>query len=205
MGEGSKGRKGRRDPNKPSSLRGRVDRARRTYQRKSNPTPLIIGAVVIVVLGGGMYFVLNTEPKRTVAPSSGSQRKTEPRPGPSAPIKPVKKKPEDAGDLVFKARTKRKFGTRDPEAALKILEDGLEKWGDVPDVHHEMAMAVNDMIPKARNDPEAVSRLRKEKLAHLEKAMELLESGKKWNVDPRGNRTGNLKTSIEQARLRAGE
>ena len=88
---------------------------------------------------------------------------------------------------------------KDPEGALSMLKGGLSKWGDVPDVHCEMAYAVVAIMAKTRNDPAALRRLKQEKLDHYKKALELVESGKSWDNDPMTSKTANLKTSIEQA------
>ncbi len=195
MGEEKKERK------KPSSLRTRVDRTRKTYQKKKNPVPMIIGGVVLLLFLVGMFLFL---------PKSGSSKR---RPGrsehpkaaesdtgstSSAPLGPVAKDPKNAFELVSYASLKRR-NDKDPEGALSMLKGGLAKWGDVPDVHCEMAFAVDAIMAKTRNDPAALRRLKQEKLDHYKKAQQLLQSGKSWDNDPMTSKTANLNTSIQQA------
>ncbi|MHC4201410.1 MAG: hypothetical protein ACYSU0_15580 [Planctomycetota bacterium] len=200
MGEEKKERK------KPSSLRTRVDRTRKTYQKTKNPVPMIIGGVVLLLFLVGLYAFLGQ------SGSSSSKRRPPKRRQPvesetgtksSAPLGFVAREPKNAFEFVSYASIKRR-NDKDPEGALRMLKEGLSKWGDVPDVHCEMAYAVDAIIAKTKNDPAALRRLREEKLAHYKKALELVESGKSWDTDQAGNKTGNLKTSIEQAEAALG-
>ena len=195
MGEEKKERK------KPSSLRTRVERTRKTYHKKKNPVPMIVGAVVLLLFLVGMFVFLPRSGSSTSRPG----RSKRPRPADSdvgsttsAPGQPVAREPQSVSDLVFYAGDKRRR-LNDPEGALSMLKANLSKWGDAPEVHCEMAYAVDAIIAKTRSDPAALRRLKQEKLGHLKKAKALLDSGKRWSSDPLGNKTSNLDTSIEQA------
>ena len=200
MGEEKKERK------KPSSLRTRVDRTRKTYQKKKNPVPMIIGGVVLLLFLVGMYVFLG----QSGSSSSKRRRPRPPKPAESetgstssAPLGFAAKEPNNAFELVSYASIKRRKD-KDPEGALSMLKGGLAKWGDVPDVHCEMAFAVDAIMAKTRNDPAALRRLKQEKLDHYKKAQQLLLSGKSWDNDPTESKTANLNTSIEQAQAAVG-
>ena len=90
MGEEKKERK------KPSSLRTRVDRTRKTYRKKKNPVPMIIGAVVLLLFLVGMYVFLG----QSGSSSSKKRRSEHPKPAKSetgtassAPLGPAAKEP----------------------------------------------------------------------------------------------------------------
>lgn len=192
MGEEKKERK------KPSSLRARVDRTRKTYQKKKNPVPMIVGAVVLLLFLVGMFVFLPKSGSSTSRPRRSKPATSDVGSTTSAPDQPVAREPKSASDLVFHAGDKRRR-LNDPEGALSMLKAKLSKWGDVPEVHCEMAYAVDAIMAKTRNDPAALRRLKQEKLGHLKKAKALLDSGKSWDSDKMGNKTSNLNTSIEQA------
>ena len=192
---------------KPSSLRTRVDRTRRTYGRKSGPTGMIIAIVFMVLFLIGLYVALGTDsgtpPRRDTGHSSGTSS-PEVVPVTAAPRPAAARVPKNAFEVVFYASQKRKR-QKDPDGALRMLREGLTKFGDSPDIYSEMAMAVDAKMAKAGKGSAAYRQLAGEKLRHLEKAMEVINGGKGWEQDAMGNKTTQLQTRIEQARKAASK
>ncbi|MHC5054939.1 MAG: hypothetical protein ACYTKD_09505 [Planctomycetota bacterium] len=189
MGEGG-------EKKKASSLRGRVARSRKTYSRKSNPMPLVIGAAVLAVMGVGMYFVLgNSTPKRPRQPEVS----TTTQPDAGAPA--VSSQPARQVDTLFKLlHWAREDSLKDPDKALSDLRAQESKYGSIPDFQIGLAMAVDKKIGRAQGNA-AKKGLAEEKLRYLEKTQELLDAGKSWDSDPMGTKSSNLKTSLEQCKL----
>jgi hypothetical protein len=197
-----------KEKKKPSSLRARVDRARKTYGRKTNVMPAIMAVAFLVIFAIGLHVALSGGGKKRRAAPGGGERAAQP--GARAPEgsgaqesgRPpaAASEPKSVYEVVFYAKQKRR---KDPDGALSMLQDGVRKFGEAPDLYHAMAMAVDEKMAKAGRGTARYRELAREKLAHLEKAMSLVESGKDWERDPLGNRTQNLRTSIEQARAAA--
>jgi len=186
----------REQKKKASSLRGRVARSRQTYHRKSNPMPIIIGAVVLGVMGIAMYVFLGADEKRYTPPEadstteSGASKK-------AASTQPGRAPSKTLFELLHWARIDRK---KAPDKALADLVAKESEYGDIPDFQMAKAMTVDEKIGKAQGNA-AKKILAEEKLRYLSKAQELLDDGKSWNKDPMGSKTGNLDTSLEQCRL----
>lgn len=191
---------------KPSSLRTRVDRARKTYAHKKNPVPIIIGAVFLVIFGVAMIVVLGKPtPRKIKPPSSTEVEETGTSTDGGAPVEPVASKPKSLEDQVWNFTEQAKFQARnDADAALQKLKGKLGVWSNFPDLHHAMAMIVETKIRKAGGDAGSVRRLSAEKLGYLEKAKEATDAGNKWAYDPNGDKTTKLGASIDQAKRDAG-
>lgn len=190
---------------KPSSLRMRVDRARKTYGRKSSPVPMVVAGVFLVLFLIGMYVALGGSggPSRTGTRDTATSTRPETvappvasRPGPAAT------QPKNAFQVVFYAKQKRR---KDPDGALRMLKDGAAKFGNTPELYQGMALAVDEKMVKAGKGSAAYKQLAGDKLQYLEKALALVEGGKGWEQDPLHNKTTNLNTSIQQARKAAGQ
>jgi hypothetical protein len=184
---------------KPSSLRGRVDRARKVHSKPMNPTPIIIGVVFVVLAGIGLYVVW-TPPTPYKQPSSTTSEPPQPQPvvsEPAAPRAPAKPKTprEAAWALCEEARLGRKS---DPDGALSSLRQGLGQYPQYKaDFYSGMAMCVEEKIKRAGGNPSKSLRL--EKLEYLREALAAVEAGSEWFQDPRKNKTGFLKRRIEVA------
>ncbi len=191
MGEGGEKKK------KASSLRGRVARSRQTYSRKSNPMPLIIGLVVLTVMGAGLYVFFGGEaPKKHTkagsnAPAAGGNTST------TTSTQPARAPADSLFKLLYYARDDSKTN---PDKALADLAAQESKYGGIPDFQVAKAMAVDKKIGRAQGNA-AKKGLAEEKLRYLEKAQELLDSGKAWDEDPMKTKTANLGTSLEQCKL----
>jgi len=186
---------GEEDKKKASSLRGRVARSRKTYNRKSSPMPLIIGVVVLAVMGVGLFvFLGGPEEKRdgTRNDSETTQGETS-----TAAAQPARAAPKNLFELIYWAR---KDSLKNPDKALADLSAQESKYGDVPDFQMAKALAVGKKIDRAKGNAEN-KRFAEEKLRCLEKVQELLDAGKAWDDDPMKSRTGNLVQSLEQCRL----
>jgi hypothetical protein len=112
----------RGDKKKPSSLRGRVDRARKTHERPVRPVPIVIGLAVIVVVGVVLALAFK---KDGPAPSDGTTTQ-KPRPGAAtaepgtAGSAPAAKEPEDLTEIPA------------PQAAEEGAPEGEPPAGPVP-------------------------------------------------------------------------
>jgi len=188
---------GEEDKKKASSLRGRVARSRKTYNRKSNPMPLIIGVVVLGVMGVGLFVFLGGPEKKPDRPRDRNET-TQPAASTStASTQPGRAPPKSLFELIHWAR---QDSLKDPDKALADLRAQESKYGEIPDFQMAKAMAVDKKIGRAKGNAEN-KRLAEEKLRYLEKTQELLDAGKAWDNDPMKSRTGNLSQSLEQCRL----
>ena len=196
---------------KPSSLRTRMDRARKGYSKPMNPVPIIIGVVVVGVCGVGLYVAFKGEPAPSageggtgetsadqLATPEGAEVPSQPR----APA-PLPKDPKKAVySLTMRAKQNAKTA---PDAAMRDLEQALVKYPEyLPDIYHAMAMIVEIKIQKS-GGTNAPRELLREKLKFLRRAKEEIDAGKGWVADPIGNRTGNLIMSITQAEKEANK
>ncbi len=162
----------------------------RSAKQGTLPARALLPFLVIALAGCGAVSPTGLSPHPAPIPTSSNM----------PPLEPIIKPREvrSASDLIFNARLKR---YDDPQGALDLLKGGLSKWGDVPDVRYEMARAADHLSWKVEDNREEKKRLLQENLGHLEEAMRLIKSGKRWLVDPMGCKTANLQTSIEQAKL----
>ncbi len=196
---------------KPSSIRGRVERARKGYSKPMNPVPIIIGVVVVGVCGVGLFLAFKGEPAsdageggtgetpaaQAAAPASAGSvsRPRTPAPTPKEPKNAV---------YALTMRAKRDAKTA-PDAALRVVEQALGKYPDyTPDMYHAMAMIVETKIQKSGGSS-APRELFREKLKYLRRAKVEIDAGKGWILDQRGSRTGNLDMSIKQAEMEANK
>lgn len=194
---------------KPSSLRGRVDRARKGYSKPMNPVPIIIGVVVVAVCGVGLYLAFKGGPASD-AGEGGTGETPVVQPAASAaagsvsrPPAPLPKDPKKAV-YALTMRAKRDAKTA-PDAAMRELEQALGKYQDyAPDIYFAMAMVVEAKIQKGGGNS-APRHLFGEKLKFLRRAKEAIDAGKEWVYDPIGNRTGNIEMSITQAEKEANK
>lgn len=186
---------------KPSSLRTRVDRARKSYGKPMKPLPIIIGLVFVIGCGVALYFAFRGEPtpygdkrKGTKPPptetptSEAAVRPPAPRPLPSDPR-------QAAYRIAGEAKQQAKLA---PEAAMRKLEQALDQYPEyTPTLYRAMAMVVEQKIMKSGGS-NAPRHLFEEKREHLLNAKAELDAGRKWAYDPIGNSTGNLEMSIER-------
>ena len=129
-------------------------------------------------------------------PSSWSMKTTPPGRRSAAPSQPARQV-----DTLFKLlHWAREDSKSDPDKALADLRAQESKYGSIPDFQMGLAMAVDKKIGRAQGNA-AKKALAEEKLRYLEKVQELLDAGNRWDSDPMGTKTGNLKTSLEQCRL----
>ena len=186
---------------KPSSLRTRVDRARKAYDKPTKAGPIIIGAVFVIVCGVVLVFAFREPPASYSGRSTDSDEAPAPQPAPASESKPVKPKlSANPRQAVMQIVTDAKQTARkNADAAMKDLEQALAKYPQyTPTIYRGMGMVIEQKIVKSGGS-NAPRRLLQQKLDYFLKAKDELDAGKEWAFDPIKNSTANLNSSIEQA------
>jgi len=198
MGEGGKKKTA-------SSLRGRVARSRQTYNRKSNPMPLIIGVVVLGVMGVGLFVFLGGPEERQDRPRDRDEATADSAPStaPATPPRKVGKTPEEkAHFLCFYAKKDAKNKKADQALAdLKKFVAGDSEYA--AEIYFSMAMVIQEKIYAAK-DKDAQRALYREKVGYLEKAMEAADGGSKWTYGNPQSRRSKLDENLKISRKNAG-
>ena len=199
MGEGKK----------PSSLRTRVQRSRKVYAQKTHPMRIVVGALVLLAMGVGLWVFVGKPERPKFKPvdgddtgaveSTASGSSSSPS---AAPFRPEGKTPkEKAHFLCFYAKQDAK---QDPDKAVADLKKGLvANSGYSAEIYFTMAMALNEKIYKTK-DKAAQKRLYREKVGYLEQAIDAADAGSKWTYGDAGFRRSKLDEIMEQSRKSAG-
>jgi hypothetical protein len=183
---------------KPSSLRKRIDRTRKAYEKKIRPTQIFVALVFVIIVAAVLAFAFRGKPAeygagagRSSSQSSEQGSGSAVAPNPPGPAPSAPKTPEEAVDrLRYEAK---ELAKTDPDGAVAKLKASLGKW---PEYDAELYCQMGYALPESRAA---------EKVEYYEKALGMIESGQgKFLYDPLKNRLQNLKRSIEVMKDKAG-
>ena len=192
---------------KPSSLRTRIDRTRQTYDRKTNPAPIIIGVSFIFVVGLVLYFVAFSTPptphkKGNYVPKNEMAMPAKPNYGPASGRTPMPKSDEQSA-YEFVDAAKRTAREGDIEKAVQQLKSSLGKWPKYDaELYFAMAMCVGERETKLQGEP--LRQMWAEKYNYYQKTLDLINAGGKFAYGKHSVRVNNLKTAIRVAKDKAG-
>lgn len=196
------------DEKKPSSLRTRIDRTRMTYERKSNPAPIIVGAAFVLVLAIVLYMAAFSTPPVPIkqpnrAPRKELKQPDNPNYGPASGRASMPKTDEQS---VYEITENAKRIARDGNIpqAMDLLKGSLGKWPKYDaELYCSMAMCVGENELKLSGA--ALQEMWAEKAGYYQKALDLVKQNNgKFAYGKHSVRITNLKMVLGVSKQKAG-
>lgn len=186
-----------REKSNPSSMRGRVDRSRKYHSGGGSNGMIIVLGVLVVGGIAAFVFSLNSAPKPPKDYTPPKAKKKKAIKSSELGFGPKVDKLKSVYNIVFYAGHSAKKG-EDPQDGLKLIEQGIAKFGEKPDFYDAKAN-LYDYIAFTSSDKSKKLEYLEKKLNMLQKAQALIDSGKSYSYDPTSQKVGNLVMKIEQA------
>jgi hypothetical protein len=191
----------------PNSLKTRIDRTRSTYESKSNPTAIIIGASFVFVVGIVLYAVAFSTPpaphrRPNRAPAEALKQPANPNYGPASGRPSVPRSDEEQA-YEFTEAAKRTARDGKVDQALKDLNASLGKWPKY-DAELYCAMAVSVGEQETKLQGAALTQMWAQKVEYYQKALSLIEGGGKFAYHTHEVRLNNLRAALDVSKQKAG-
>jgi hypothetical protein len=198
------------DDRQPSELRSRIARTRATYQRESNPTPLIVGSAFILVVGVMIYFIggFHTAPtpahRANRAPARLLKAPAKPNYGPASG-RPAYKPSDETQVYNLTDAAKKQARNGDVAGALAKLNAAVGKWPRYDaELYFAMAICVGEKERSLQSQPQALQQMWQEKAGYYQQSLDKIGQGGKFAYGKQQVRLSNLNTVLQTARQKAG-